>query len=93
MNVCRFCGEFFVSESSLRQHEARHRQDGPYKCDICSQVAFSENHYKTDMQRHSSERKYECKCGKSFKTSHDLKRHEQRTSQTKEFKCDECGLA
>jgi scratch-like protein len=78
MNVCQFCGEFFARESSLRQHEARHRQDGPYKCDICSQVAFSEYHYKTHMQRHSSERKYECKCRKSFKTSHDIKRYEKR---------------
>jgi uncharacterized Zn-finger protein len=54
---------------------------------------FSEYHYKTHMQSHSSKRQYECKCGKSFKTSHDFKRHEQRKSQTKEFKCDECGLA
>jgi hypothetical protein len=84
MNVCRFCGEFFASEFSLRQHEAPTNVIYVVKWlfrstitkHTCSVIPLNAS---TNVQ--------------IVQDSHDLKRHAQRKSQTNEFKCDECGLA
>ena len=73
--LCRYCGNIFKSKSTLRQHELRHKAEGPYKCKECKMVAFSSSNFERHLRSHTTEKPFDCKkCGKSFKGKKDLKR-------------------
>lgn len=94
--VCRYCGDVFRSKASLRQHEARHSNDGTFICEICKHVFCSKRNLEKHKIRHSEDRPHICdRCGKCFKTYHDLQRHNERedVKETGIYSCSTCSAS
>ena len=91
-SVCRYCCKAFGRQSTLRQHEMRHRGEGPYTCTECDVVCFSKGAHTRHIISHSQIRSFKCKmCQNAFASQSELERHERREAKDFKYKCTVCG--
>ena len=88
--ICRYCGVLLNNPSSLKQHESRHKGEGPYKC--CGKPFFSKANLKRHRcSKHGEPKDFKCTtCQKSYPTNTDLQRHIRAEKKQWSNTCDIC---
>jgi KRAB domain-containing zinc finger protein len=89
---CGQCGISLKTDIDLRQHESVHSTS--FKCNLCDTVFQNVpsivDHIKS---AHSNMHPFSCvQCGKSFKSRHYLKSHEEIHNINTNHKCHLCGV-
>ena len=83
-NTCLQCGKKFAGIQFLHIHEAAHRGDYPYRCEICEKGSFTMSNLKQHMTTHDGVRDYKCsECTQEFTRACSLKRHVHNLHQGK----------
>uniref|UniRef100_H9GQN9 Uncharacterized protein n=1 Tax=Anolis carolinensis TaxID=28377 RepID=H9GQN9_ANOCA len=86
------CGNFFIQNSHLVNHERLHTVQEPYQCQDCGKC-FADNSALVRHKRlHTGEKPYQCQeCGKCFTYSSVLVRHKRIHTGENPYQCQECG--
>nr|XP_006821056.1 PREDICTED: zinc finger protein 99-like [Saccoglossus kowalevskii] len=93
---CDICGKIFLHKDRLQSHSLSHSDNKSALCHVCG-VAFKTNNALNSHQRRkhidpSTLKRYRCpKCGKSFISFSNMKRHLCAIHDKLKFLCDICG--
>ena len=90
---CEFCGNFFSTRGTLKQHKNIHKKDKLFKCILCQKSFVAESRL-TRHKREVHEGKTEKKCGfcgKKFSRGDALKVHIYTVHEGhRDYKCEYC---
>ena len=89
---CNFpnCDMIFTKKCVLRDHQMAHKQEKPFKCEICGKQFTQRGNLKTHQKSHTSHEGFRCSfegCGKTFVTNSYLKIHMKSHMGLKECVC------
>lgn len=91
---CKYCQKFFILETSLAQHMKKHEGTNLNYCQVCNVPYAVKHDLKVHFKKnHANLMEYKCvedNCGKSFRTSNDLKSHQKIHSNKRLLKCKNC---
>lgn len=92
---CEFCGIFFATRASLKQHLNTHKTDKIFKCDnaMCEKSFVAESRLKRHRREvHEGKTEKKCGfCGKKFSRGDILKVHIYTIHEDhRDFKCEYC---
>ncbi|XP_074104236.1 uncharacterized protein LOC141530807 isoform X2 [Cotesia typhae] len=92
---CGVCDKVYEKWSSLDVHEATHRQDKPYLCDLCGKSFKHSNNLRGHKRTHldvAKRKRHNCEiCGNAFRSRFHLKEHINQHNGDKPYKCEQCG--
>ena len=89
--LCQECGARFKIREDVEQHLLQHG-GGRFQiqCEVCDQVCKTIGNYHKHYKVHSGLKEFGCcKCGKSFSTFSNLRKHEK-LHEPKKLSCDVC---
>jgi uncharacterized Zn-finger protein len=89
---CNFpgCDMIFTKKCVLRDHQMAHKQEKPFKCEICGKQFTQRGNLKTHQKSHTTHEGFRCSfegCGKTFVTNSYLKIHMKSHIGLKECIC------
>jgi len=90
--LCQECGARFKTREEVEEHLHQHG-GGRFQiqCELCDQVCKTIGNYHKHYKVHSGIKEFGCcKCGKSFLTFSNLRKHEK-LHEPKKLCCDLCG--
>ncbi|XP_018396629.1 PREDICTED: zinc finger protein 235-like [Cyphomyrmex costatus] len=105
-HVCKTCNKGFQSKADLSRHDRIHKNEKPYKCDICGHMTRTKGNlishmvsmhkkderFKSNKDLYTGWVSYTCRtCNKEFKNKYNLRIHERIHNDEKPYKCDICG--
>ncbi|XP_014297526.2 zinc finger protein 182 isoform X1 [Microplitis demolitor] len=94
---CGICDKIYEKWSSLDVHEATHRQDKPYLCDLCGKSFKHSNNLRGHKRTHldiTKKKRHNCEvCGNAFRSRFHLKEHMNQHNGDKPYKCEQCEKA
>ncbi|XP_026667104.1 zinc finger protein 271-like isoform X2 [Ceratina calcarata] len=94
---CIDCDRSFEKWSSLDVHEATHRVDKPYLCDLCGKSFKHSNNLRGHKRTHlddSQKKRHVCDvCGNAFRSRFHLREHMNQHDGTKPYSCEKCSKA
>ena len=90
---CDLCEKRFNRKASLTSHLRTHREEGgQFQCKLCPKVS-NKPISKSHMAQHINEHPLECSsCGKSFKNSISLNRHQRNVHRADSLPCTQCTI-
>ncbi|XP_043227244.1 zinc finger protein 64-like isoform X2 [Amphibalanus amphitrite] len=91
---CTFRG---ASGHHVKKHmRDRHSDERPHSCQVCSYAAKHPHQLTVHLRSHTGDRPYPCQepdCGRTFRTSWDLRRHQLLHTGDQPFGCQLCSFA
>ncbi|XP_032670833.1 zinc finger protein 2 homolog isoform X2 [Odontomachus brunneus] len=94
---CFMCDKMYERWSGLEIHEATHRLDKPYLCDLCGKSFKHSNFLRCHKRSHldeSKKKRHVCEiCEKAFRSRFHLKEHKNQHEGNKPYTCEQCGKA
>ncbi|XP_014475155.1 PREDICTED: zinc finger protein 84-like isoform X1 [Dinoponera quadriceps] len=94
---CFTCDKTYEKWSSLDIHEATHRLDKPYLCDLCGKSFKHSNYLRGHKRIHldeSKKKRHVCEvCKKAFRSRFHLREHKNQHEGNKPYTCEQCGKA
>ncbi|XP_076667251.1 uncharacterized protein LOC143368428 [Andrena cerasifolii] len=92
---CIACNRSYEKWSSLDVHEATHRIDKPYLCDLCGKSFKHSNNLRGHKRTHlddSKKKRHVCEiCGNAFRSRFHLGEHMNHHNGNKPYSCEKCG--
>ncbi|XP_028044546.1 zinc finger protein 43 isoform X2 [Monomorium pharaonis] len=92
---CSICDKTYEKWSSLDIHEATHRTDKPYLCDLCGKSFKHSNNLRGHKRIHLDEsvkKRHVCEiCGNAFRFH--LREHMNQHDDNRPYSCEQCGKA
>ncbi|CAL1675241.1 unnamed protein product [Lasius platythorax] len=94
---CFTCDKIYEKWSSLDIHEATHRLDKPYLCDLCGKSFKHSNNLRGHKRIHLDEsikKRHMCEiCGNAFRSRFHLREHMNQHDGNRPYSCEQCGKA
>ncbi|XP_011881525.1 PREDICTED: zinc finger protein 271-like [Vollenhovia emeryi] len=94
---CSTCDKTYEKWSSLDIHEATHRTDKPYLCDLCGKSFKHSNNLRGHKRTHLDEsikKRHVCEiCGNAFRSRFHLREHMNHHDGNRPYSCEQCGKA
>ncbi|KAL6432550.1 hypothetical protein ACFW04_006842 [Cataglyphis niger] len=94
---CSTCDKMYEKWSSLDIHEATHKIDKPYLCDLCGKSFKHSNNLRGHKRIHLDEsikKRHMCEtCGKAFRSRFHLREHMNQHNGNRPYSCEQCGKA
>ncbi|XP_025989393.1 zinc finger protein 2 homolog isoform X2 [Solenopsis invicta] len=94
---CFTCDKTYEKWSSLDIHEATHRTDKPYLCDLCGKSFKHSNNLRGHKRIHLDEsvkKRHVCEiCGNAFRSRFHLREHMNQHDDNRPYSCEQCGKA
>ncbi|XP_012216852.1 zinc finger protein 271-like [Linepithema humile] len=94
---CSTCDKTYEKWSSLDIHEATHRIDKPYLCDLCGKSFKHSNNLRGHKRIHLDEsvkKRHVCEvCGNAFRSRFHLREHMNLHDDNRPYSCEQCGKA
>ncbi|XP_011257518.2 zinc finger protein 883 isoform X2 [Camponotus floridanus] len=94
---CFTCDKMYEKWSSLDIHEATHRIDKPYLCDLCGKSFKHSNNLRGHKRIHLDEsikKRHMCEiCGDAFRSRFHLREHMNQHDGNRPYSCEQCGKA
>ncbi|XP_071643421.1 LOW QUALITY PROTEIN: uncharacterized protein [Temnothorax longispinosus] len=94
---CSACDKTYEKWSSLDIHEATHRIDKPYLCDLCGKSFKHSNNLRGHKRIHLDEsikKRHVCEiCGNAFRSRFHLREHMNQHNGNRPYSCEQCGKA
>ncbi|KYM99791.1 PREDICTED: zinc finger protein 675-like [Cyphomyrmex costatus] len=94
---CSICDKTYEKWSSLDIHEATHRVDKPYLCDLCGKSFKHSNNLRGHKRIHLDEtikKRHMCDiCGNAFRSRFHLREHMNQHDDNRPYSCEQCGKA
>ncbi|KAG5322086.1 ZN182 protein, partial [Acromyrmex heyeri] len=94
---CSTCDKTYEKWSSLDIHEATHRIDKPYLCDLCGKSFKHSNNLRGHKRIHLDEaikKRHVCEiCGNAFRSRFHLREHMNQHDDNRPYCCEQCGKA
>ncbi|XP_076234285.1 uncharacterized protein LOC143179118 [Calliopsis andreniformis] len=94
---CITCNRSYEKWSGLDVHEATHRLDKPYLCDLCGKSFKHSNNLRGHKRIHlddSRKKQHVCEiCRKAFRSRFHLGEHMNQHNDHKPYSCEKCGKA
>ncbi|XP_072745990.1 uncharacterized protein [Anoplolepis gracilipes] len=94
---CFTCDKMYEKWSSLDIHEATHRIDKPYLCDLCGKSFKHSNNLRGHKRIHLDEsikKRHMCEvCGNAFRSRFHLREHMNQHDGNRAYSCEQCGKA
>ncbi|ELK09120.1 Zinc finger protein 543 [Pteropus alecto] len=91
---CKECGEKFMENRFLLQHQRIHTGVKSYKCEKCGKAFLKKADFARHYSIHVREKPYECfECRKAFSRRSHLMEHQRIHTGEKPYKCGQCGKA
>ncbi|XP_029174237.1 zinc finger protein 2-like isoform X2 [Nylanderia fulva] len=94
---CSTCDKMYEKWSSLDIHEATHRLDKPYLCDLCGKSFKHSNNLRGHKRIHLDEsikKRHMCEiCGSAFRSRFHLREHMNQHDGNRPYSCEQCGKA
>lgn len=91
---CDFCNYKTYSRNHIEIHLKSHLKIKSFFCEKCGEAFCNPNTLRQHKLKHQDKRPFECQCGKSFKSSYALKRHQTTHMEgNKKVECNICNKA
>ncbi|XP_011644484.1 zinc finger protein 595-like isoform X1 [Pogonomyrmex barbatus] len=94
---CSTCDKTYEKWSSLDIHEATHKMDKPYLCDLCGKRFKHSNNLRGHKRIHLDEsikKRHVCDiCSNAFRSRFHLREHMNQHNDNRPYSCEQCGKA